>query len=133
MDLISFPCKLRQLESKAESMNLHLAIQAISFQVLVEPTIFKEFGAACHLVLAVVGAPATTAVVAATAVATAKSTVVAVAALLVLLVATLLVTQSTKSVLAVSAKVAGVAAKALLVRLLLVQTLSALARSALSG
>ena len=133
MGLISFLYELPQLESKAESVNLHLVIQAISFQMLVELTIFKEFGTAVHLVLAVVGAPATAAVVAATAVAATKAAVVAVAALLMLLVATLLVTQSTESVLAVPAKVAGVATEALLVGLLLVETLSALAGSALSG
>lgn len=89
---------------------------------------------ACHLVLAVVGTPATAAVVASTAVAAAEPTVVAVATLLVLLVSTaLLVAQSTKPAILAVSKVAWVTAKSLLVGLLLVQTLGTLARSTLSG
>jgi hypothetical protein len=82
-------------------------------------------------VLTIVGAPATAAVVVAATVAATKSTVVAVATLLV---TALLVTEPTKStVLAVSAEVARVTTKALLVGLLLVQTLCTLARGALGG
>ena len=114
-------------------MDLYLELPAILFSVFPYP-ISKKFGMACHLVLAVVGTPATTAVVASTAVAAAESAVVAVATLLVLLVsAALLVTQSAKPILTVSTKVAWVTAESLLVGLLLVQALSTLARSSLSG
>ena len=81
--------------------------------------------------LAIVGAPATATVVVAATVAATKSAVVAVTTLLV---TALLVTEPAKStVLAVSAEVAGVATEALLVGLLLVQTLCALARGTLGG
>lgn len=103
--------------------------------MLVLLTTSQGSGVACDLVLPVVGTPTSAAVVASAAIATTESSVVAITALLVLLVTTaLLVTQTTESsVLAVPTKVAGVTAEALLVGLLLVQTLSALAWSALSG
>ena len=111
---------------------MHLAIPISATRVLPHLLQNKRFEA-CHLVLAVVGAPTAAAVVVPTAVATTESTaVVAVAALLV---AALLVTEAAEAaaVLAVAGEVAGVAAEALLVRLLLVQALCALARGALGG
>lgn len=111
---------------------MHLDIPISATRVLPHLLQNKRFEA-CHLVLAVVGAPTAAAVVVVTAVATTESTaVVAVAALLV---AALLVTEAAEAaaVLAVAGEVARVAAEALLVRLLLVQTLCALARGALGG
>lgn len=81
--------------------------------------------------LPIVSAPAT-AVVASTAVASSKSTIVAILALLV--IASALVSQSTEAaILAISTKMAGIAAEALLVGLLWMTALSTLARSVLSS